>query len=167
MSSILNTYARKKISFKKGKGCYLYADDGKKYLDFVQGIAVNSLGHCHSHLVKTINKQSKKLWHVSNAFTILEQEKLAQRLCKHTFADAVAFQNSGTEATELAIKLARKYFYSQGKKNKNKVITFQGAFHGRTLAALFAANNPKHIEGFGPKVNGFDQAPFADHEALK
>ena len=167
MSSILNTYARKKISFKKGKGCYLYADDGKKYLDFVQGIAVNSLGHCHSHLIKTINKQSKKLWHVSNAFTILEQEKLAQRLCKHTFADTVAFQNSGTEATELAIKLARKYFYSQGKKNKNKVITFQGAFHGRTLAALFAANNPKHIEGFGPKVNGFDQVPFADHEALK
>ena len=167
MSSILNTYARKKISFKKGKGCYLYADDGKKYLDFVQGIAVNSLGHCHSHLIKTINKQSRKLWHVSNAFTILEQEKLAQRLCKHTFADAVAFQNSGTEATELAIKLARKYFYSQGKKNKNKVITFQGAFHGRTLAALFAANNPKHIEGFGPKVNGFDQVPFADHEALK
>ena len=167
MSSILNTYARKKISFKKGKGCYLYADDGKKYLDFVQGIAVNSLGHCHSHLIKTINKQSKKLWHVSNAFTILEQEKLAQRLCKYTFADAVAFQNSGTEATELAIKLARKYFYSQGKKNKNKVITFQGAFHGRTLAALFAANNPKHIEGFGPKVNGFDQVPFADHEAVK
>ena len=167
MSSILNTYARKKISFKKGKGCYLYADDGKKYLDFVQGIAVNSLGHCHSHLIKTINKQSRKLWHVSNAFIILEQEKLAQRLCKHTFADAVAFQNSGTEATELAIKLARKYFYSQGKKNKNKVITFQGAFHGRTLAALFAANNPKHIEGFGPKVNGFDQVPFADHEALK
>jgi acetylornithine/N-succinyldiaminopimelate aminotransferase len=167
MSSILNTYARKKISFKKGKGCYLYANDGQKYLDFVQGIAVNSLGHCHSHLIKTINKQSKKLWHVSNAFTILEQEKLAQRLCKHTFADAVAFQNSGTEATELAIKLARKYFYSQGKKNKNKVITFQGAFHGRTLAALFAANNPKHIEGFGPKVNGFDQVPFADHEALK
>ena len=167
MSSILNTYARKKISFKKGKGCYLYADDGKKYLDFVQGIAVNSLGHCHSYLIKTNNKQSKKLWHVSNAFTILEQEKLAQRLCKHTFADAVAFQNSGTEATELAIKLARKYFYSQGKKNKNKVVTFQGAFHGRTLAALFAANNPKHIEGFGPKVNGFDQVPFADHEALK
>jgi acetylornithine/N-succinyldiaminopimelate aminotransferase len=167
MSSILNTYARKKISFKKGKGCYLYANDGKKYLDFVQGIAVNSLGHCHSHLIKTINKQSRKLWHVSNAFTILEQEKLAQRLCKHTFADVVAFQNSGTEATELAIKLARKYFYSQGKKNKNKVVTFQGAFHGRTLAALFAANNPKHIEGFGPKVNGFDQVPFADHEALK
>jgi len=167
MSSILNTYARKKISFKKGKGCYLYADDGKKYLDFVQGIAVNSLGHCHDYLIKTINKQSKKLWHVSNAFTILEQEKLAQRLCKYTFADAVAFQNSGTEATELAIKLARKYFYSQGKKNKNKVVTFQGAFHGRTLAALFAANNPKHIEGFGPKVNGFDQVPFADHEALK
>ncbi len=167
MSSILNTYARKKISFKKGKGCYLYADDGKKYLDFVQGIAVNSLGHWHGHVIKTINKQTKKLWHVSNAFTILEQEKLAQRLCKHTFADAVAFQNSGTEATELAIKLARKYFYSQGKKNKNKVVTFQGAFHGRTLAALFAANNSKHIEGFGPKVNGFDQVPFADHEALK
>jgi len=167
MSSILNTYARKKISFKKGKGCYLYADNGKKYLDFAQGIAVNSLGHCHEHLVKIINKQSKKLWHVSNAFIIPEQEKLAQRLCKHTFADVVAFQNSGTEATELSIKLARKYFYSKGKKDKNRIITFEGAFHGRTLAALFAANNPKHIEGFGPKIDGFDQVPFADHEALK
>ena len=167
MSSILNTYARKKISFKKGKGSYLYSDDGKRYLDFAQGIAVNSLGHCHDHLVKTINKQSKKLWHVSNAFTIPEQEKLAKRLCKHTFAEAVAFQNSGTEATELSIKLARRYFYSKGEKEKNRIITFKGAFHGRTLAALFAANNPKHIEGFGPKIDGFDQVPFGDHEALK
>ena len=167
MSSVLGTYARKIISFKEGKGSYLFTDNGDKYLDFVQGIATNILGHCHSHLVKTIQEQSKKLWHVSNAFVIPEQEKLAKRLTDNTFADFVCFQNSGTEATEASIKIARKYFYKIGKPEKNRIITFQGAFHGRTLAALFAANNPKHIEGFGPKVDGFDQVPFADHEAIK
>jgi len=167
MSSILGTYARKAISFNKGKGSYLFAENGDKYLDFVQGIATNILGHCHEHLVETIQEQSKKLWHVSNAFVIPEQEKLAKRLTDRTFADFVCFQNSGTEATEASIKIARKYFYKIGKPEKNRIITFQGAFHGRTLAALYAANNPAHIEGFGPKVDGFDQVPFADHEAIK
>ena len=167
MSSILGTYARKGVSFKEGKGSYLYSENGEKYLDFVQGMATNILGHCHEHLVKTIQEQSKKLWHVSNVFTIPEQEKLAKRLTDNTFADFVCFQNSGTEATEASIKIARKYFHKIGKPEKNRIITFQGAFHGRTLAALFAANNPKHIEGFGPRVDGFDQVPFADHEAVK
>ena len=167
MSSVLGTYARKAISFKEGKGSYLFAENGDKYLDFVQGIATNVLGHCHEHLVKTIQKQSEKLWHVSNAFVIPEQEKLAKRLTDNTFADFVCFQNSGTEATEASIKIARKYFHKIEKPEKNRIITWQGAFHGRTLAALFAANNPKHTEGFGPKVEGFDQVPFADEKALK
>jgi len=167
MSSILGTYARKNISFKEGKGSYVFAENGDKYLDFVQGIAVNVLGHCHEHLVRAIKEQSEKLWHVSNSFVILEQERLAKRLTDNTFADFCMFQNSGTEATEASIKIARKYFHKIGKPEKNRIITFQGAFHGRTLAALFAANNPKHTEGFGPKVDGFDQVPFADHEAIK
>ncbi len=167
MSSILETYARKNISFDKGKGCYLFTENGEKYLDFVQGIATNILGHCHDHLVSTIEKQSKKLWHVSNAYIIKDQERLAKRLTENTFADFVCFQNSGTEATEASIKIARKYFHKIGKPQKNRIITFKGAFHGRTLAALFAANNPKHTEGFGPKVEGFDQVTFADHEAIK
>ena len=167
MSSILGTYARKNISFTEGKGSYLFAENGEKYLDFVQGIATNILGHCHEHLVKTIQNQSKKLWHVSNAFIIPDQERLAKRLTDNTFADFVCFQNSGTEATEASIKIARKYFHKIGQPEKNRIITFKGAFHGRTLAALFAANNPKHIEGFGPKVEGFDQVAFADHEAIK
>ena len=167
MSSVLGTYARKPISFTKGEGSYLFTENGDKYLDFVQGIATNILGHCHKHLVNTIQEQSKKLWHTSNAFVIPEQEKLAKRLTDCTFADFVCFQNSGTEATEASIKIARKYFHKIGKKEKNKIITFQGAFHGRTLAALFAANNPKHTEGFGPKVDGFEQVPFADLEAVK
>ena len=167
MSSVLGTYARKDISFTEGKGSYLFTKDGDKYLDFVQGIATNILGHCHDHLVKTIHEQSKKLWHVSNAFIITDQEKMAKRLTDNTFADFVCFQNSGTEATEASIKIARKYFHKIGKPEKNRIITFKGAFHGRTLAALFAANNPKHTEGFGPKVDGFDQVPFADHEAVK
>ena len=167
MSSILGTYARKNISFSTGKGCYLYDLNGEKYLDFVSGIAVNSLGHCHEHLVKIIQEQSQKLWHVSNSFIIPEQEKLAKRLTDYTFADFVCFQNSGTEATEASIKIARKYFHTIGQPKKKRIITFKGAFHGRTIAALFAANNPKHIEGFDPKVDGFDQVPFADHESLK
>ena len=167
MSSVLGTYARKAISFTEGKGSYLFTEKGDKYLDFVQGIATNVLGHCHEHLVKAIQNQSEKLWHISNAFEIPEQEKLAKRLTDNTFADFVCFQNSGTEATEASIKIARKYFHKIGKPEKNRIITFQGAFHGRTLAALFAANNPKHTEGFGPRVDGFDQVPFADHEAIK
>ena len=167
MSSILGTYARRNISFKEGKGCYLFSDNGEKYLDFVQGIAVNVLGHCHEHLVNAIKEQSSKLWHVSNVFIIPEQEKLAKKLTENTFADFVCFQNSGSEATEAGIKIARKYFHAIKKPEKNRIITMKGSFHGRTLAALFAANNPKHTEGFGPKVEGFDQIPFADYEALK
>ena len=155
MSSVLGTYARKAISFTKGKGSYLFAENGDKYLDFVQGIATNILGHCHEHLVKEIQAQSKKLWHVSNAFIIPEQERLAKRLTDNTFADFVCFQNSGTEATEASIKIARKYFHKIGKPEKNRIITFQGAFHGRTLAALFAANNPKHTRGFWSKSRRF------------
>ena len=167
MSALLNNYSRKKISFTKGRGCYLYSTNGKKYLDFVQGIAVNSLGHCHDHLVNTINKQSKKLWNVSNAFTILEQERLAKRLTKNTFADYVAFQNSGAEATELAIKVAKRYFYSKGQPKKNRILCLNNSFHGRTLATIFASNNKKATEGFGPKVDGFDHFNFADHKSLE
>jgi acetylornithine/N-succinyldiaminopimelate aminotransferase len=145
----------------------LYSATGAKYLDFVQGIAVNSLGHCHDHLVKAINKQSKKLWHVSNAFTIIEQERLAKRLTQNSFADYVAFQNSGAEATELAIKVARRYFYSKGQPKKNRILCLNNSFHGRTLATIFASNSKKATEGFGPKVEGFDHFNFADHKSLE
>jgi len=167
MSALLNNYSRKKVSFVRGKGCYLYSTKGIKYLDFVQGIAVNSLGHCHDHLVKTINKQSKKLWHVSNVFTIIEQERLAKRLTQNSFADYVAFQNSGAEATELAIKTARRYFYSKDQPRKNRILCLNNSFHGRTLATIFASNIKKATEGFGPKVEGFDHFDFADHKSLE
>jgi len=167
MSAILGTYARRPVSFSHGKGCYLFSTSNDKYLDFVSGIAVNALGHCHDHLVKTVQEQAAKLWHVSNAFEIPEQERLAQRLVENTFADYAIFMNSGAEATEASIKIARKYFFEKGHPEKNRIITFKGAFHGRTLASLFAANNPDHIKGFEPKVEGFDQVDFGDHEALK
>ncbi len=167
MSFLAKNYNRKKISFVRGKGSYLYTANGTKYLDFVQGIAVNSLGHAHPELVKTINKQSKKLWHVSNAFLIPEGEKLAKKLAKKTFAEYVIFQNSGTEATEAAIKVARRYFYSIGKPNKNRILCIKNSFHGRTLAAIFASGSKKMTEGFGPKVGGFDHFKFGDHKSLK
>ena len=167
MSYLAKNYNRKKISFKNGKGSYLYSTDKKKYLDFVQGIAVNSLGHAHPKLVKTIKDQSKKLWHVSNAFQIPEGEKLAKKLCKKTFADYVIFQNSGAEATEAAIKVARRYFYSLGKKHKNRIICIKNSFHGRTIAAIHASGSKKMTEGFGPKVPGFDHFEFGDHKKLK
>ena len=167
MSKILNTYNRKKISFSRGKGSYLFDANGKKYLDFVQGIAVNCLGHANDHLVKSISKQSKKLWHVSNVFTIPEQEKLARRLAQKTFADYVSFQNSGAEATEAAIKFARRYFYSKGHPRKNRVLCINNSFHGRTLATIFASNNKKATEGFYPKVDGFDHFNFGDHKDLE
>ena len=162
MSFLAKNYNRKKISFKYGKGSYLYTLDGKKYLDFVSGIAVNSLGHAHPKLVKTIKNQSKKLWHVSNAFQIPEGEKLAKKLCKKTFADYVMFQNSGAEATEAAIKVARRYFYSLGKPKKNRILCIKNSFHGRTLAAIFASGSKKMTEGFGPKIPGFDHINFKD-----
>ncbi|WP_440934678.1 aspartate aminotransferase family protein [Candidatus Pelagibacter sp.] len=167
MSYLAKNYNRKNISFKYGKGSYLYSTDKKKYLDFVQGIAVNSLGHAHPKLVKTVNHQSKKLWHVSNAFQIPEGEKLAKKLCKKTFADYVMFQNSGAEATEAAIKVARRYFYSIGKPNKNRILCIKNSFHGRTLAAIFASGSKKMTEGFTPKVSGFDHFNFGDHNSLK
>ena len=167
MSSILKTYNRKKISFSKGKGSFLYDTKGKKYLDFVQGIAVNCLGHANDYLIKSIYKQSKKLWHVSNAFIIPEQEKLAKRLTQKTFADYVAFQNSGAEATEAAIKFARRYFYSKGQPKKNRILCINNSFHGRTLATIFASNSKKATEGFGPKVDGFDHFNFGDHKGLE
>mgnify|MGYP001253737159 CR=1 FL=1 len=167
MSYLANNYNRKKISFKRGKGSYLYTVSGDKYLDFVQGIAVNSLGHAHPELIKTINRQSKKLWHVSNAFIIPEGEILAKKLVKKTFADCVMFQNSGAEATEVAIKVARRYFYSIGKPKKNRIICIKNSFHGRTLAAIHASGSKKMTEGFGPKIQGFDHFNFGDHKKLK
>ena len=167
MSAILNTYNRKKISFKKGKGSFLYTNNGKKYLDFVQGIAVNCLGHSNSSLNKAIEKQLKRVWHVSNVFTIPEQEKLAKRLKQKTFADYIFFQNSGAEATEAAIKFARRYFYSKGQFKKNRILCIKNSFHGRTLATIFASGSKKMTEGFSPKVDGFDHFEFGDHKKLE
>ncbi|MDA7755698.1 aspartate aminotransferase family protein [Candidatus Pelagibacter sp.] len=167
MSALAKNYNRRKISFNYGKGSFLYSTNGKKYLDFVQGIAVNSLGHANPYLIKEINKQAKKLWHVSNAFVIPEGEKLATRLAKKTFADFIIFQNSGAEATEAAIKAARRYFYSIGKPNKNRILCVKNSFHGRTLATIYASGSKKMTEGFGPKVDGFDHFEFGDHKSLK
>ena len=167
MSALAKNYNRRKIAFRKGKGSFLYSTKKKKYLDFVQGIAVNSLGHSNPYLIKAINKQAKKLWHVSNAFIIPEGEKLAKRLVKKTFADFVIFQNSGTEATEAAIKVARRYFYSIGQTKKNRILCVKNSFHGRTLAAIYASGSKKMTEGFGPKIDGFDHFEFGDHKALK
>jgi acetylornithine/N-succinyldiaminopimelate aminotransferase len=166
MSYLAKNYNRKKIAFKYGKGSYLISTDGKKYLDMLSGIAVNSLGHAHPKLVKTIRDQSKKLWHVSNAFQIPEGEKLAKKLCQKTFADYVIFQNSGAEATEAAIKVARRYFYSIGKPNKTRILCIRNSFHGRTLATIFASGSKKMTEGFG-YVGGFDHFDFGDHKSLK
>jgi len=167
MSSLAKNYNRRKIAFKRGKGSFLYSKNGKKYLDFIQGIAVNSLGHSNPYLIKAINKQAKRVWHVSNAFIIPEGERLAKRLTQKTFADNVLFQNSGTEATEAAIKVARRYFYSIGKPNKNRILCVKNSFHGRTIAAIFASGSKKMTEGFGPKVGGFDHFKFGDHQSLK
>jgi acetylornithine/N-succinyldiaminopimelate aminotransferase len=166
MSSLAKNYNRRKISFKYGKGSFLYSASGKKYLDFVQGIAVNCLGHANPYLIKAINKQSKKLWHVSNAFVIPEGEKLAKRLTNKTFADFIIFQNSGAEATEAAIKVARRYFYSIGQPKKNRILCVKNSFHGRTLATIYASGSKKMTEGFGPKVDGFDHFEFGDHKSL-
>ena len=167
MTYLAKNYNRKKISFKYGKGSFLYSKNNKRYLDFVQGIAVNSLGHAHPKLVKTIKNQSKKLWHVSNAFQIPEGERLAKKICQKTFADFVMFQNSGAEATEAAIKVARRYFYSIGEPKKNRILCVKNSFHGRTLAAIYASGSTKMTEGFGPKIGGFDHFRFGDHKSLK
>ena len=166
MTYLAKNYNRKKISFKYGKGSYLYSHNGKKYLDFCSGIAVTALGHSHPKLIKTINAQSKKVWHVSNAFQIPEGERLAKKLCQKTFADYVIFQNSGAEATEAAIKVARRYFYSIGKPNKTRILCVKNSFHGRTLATIFASGSKKMTEGFG-YVGGFDHFIFGNHKSLK
>ena len=162
MSALAKNYSRRKIAFKKGKGSFLYSSNGKKYLDFVQGIAVNSLGHANPKLIKAIQKQSRKIWHVSNAFLIPEGERLAKRLVQKTFAENIIFQNSGAEATEAAIKIARRYFYSKGKPEKNRILCIKNSFHGRTLATIYASGSKKMTEGFGPKVPGFDHIEFKD-----
>ncbi|PJI44483.1 MAG: acetylornithine transaminase [Ferrovibrio sp.] len=157
----MSTYARQDLAFERGEGSYLFTADGRRYLDFGSGIAVTALGHAHPHLVKAIQEQAAKLWHTSNLFRIPEQEKLAERLVANSFADKAFFCNSGAEANEGAVKVARKYFAVSGKPEKFRIITFDGAFHGRTLGMLAATNNAKYLEGFGPKVEGFDQVAFS------
>ena len=166
-SHLLPAYARANIAFERGEGAWLIATDGERYLDFTSGVAVNALGHAHPHLVKALGEQAQKLWHVSNLFRIPEGERLAERLCAATFADLVFFANSGAEALECAIKTARKYHAVGGQPERFRIITFEGAFHGRTLATLAAGGQQKYLEGFGPVVDGFDHVPFADLEAVK
>ena len=161
------TYARIDLAFERGEGAWLITAAGDRYLDFTSGVAVNALGHAHPHMVEALTEQAKKLWHVSNLYRIPEGEKLADRLCAASFADTVFFQNSGAEAIECAIKMARKYQTASGKPERFRIITFEGAFHGRTLAAIAATGNKKYLEGFGPSMPGFDQVPFADLEAVK
>nr|ALL53648.1 acetylornithine aminotransferase [uncultured bacterium fosmid I5J7] len=165
--AVLPTYNRTAFSIESGEGPWIKASDGRTMLDFGAGIAVNSLGHCHPHLVDTLKKQAEKLWHTSNLYRIPEGERLAERLCEATFADTVFFTNSGAEAMECSIKMARKYHAASGHPEKFRLITFQGAFHGRTLATIAAGGQQKYIDGFGPAVEGFDQVAFADHEAVE
>jgi acetylornithine/N-succinyldiaminopimelate aminotransferase len=167
ITPILPTYSRADVAFERGEGPWLIATTGERYLDFGSGIAVNSLGHSHPHLVKTLQEQAAKLWHTSNLYQMPEGRRLAERLIAATFADTVFFCNSGAEANEAAIKMARKFHASHGHPERFRIITFEGAFHGRTLATIAAGGQKKYLEGFGPKVDGFDQVPFGDHEALK
>jgi acetylornithine/N-succinyldiaminopimelate aminotransferase len=166
-SPLLPTYARAELSFEKGEGPWLFGRDGERYLDFGAGIAVNALGHAHPHLVQALTEQAAKVWHTSNLFQIPEGERLAKRLVENTFADVVFFSNSGAEANEAAIKMARKYHAVNGHPERFRIVTFEGAFHGRTLATIAAGGQAKYLEGFGPKVEGFDQVPVEDLEALK
>ena len=164
-SFIMPTYGERDLMFTRGKYCYLFTQSGKKYLDFAGGIAVNSLGHCHPKLVNTLNKQSKLLWHTSNLYKNKNQELFAKELCNKTFADKVFFTNSGAEAIECGLKVIKSY-WNLKNKNKKNIITFKGAFHGRTFAALSAQKNPKYSEGFTPLLSGFKNIPFNDEKAL-
>ena len=164
---LYDTFARIGLRFTRGNGAWLISDNGERYLDFTSGIAVNALGHNHPKLVKAIEEQANKLWHVSNLFQSPEQEKVAERLCANSFADKVFFCNSGAEAIECAIKTARRYQYVSGHPERYEIITFEGAFHGRTLATLAAGGQEKYLEGFGPKAQGFIQVPFDDEKALR
>jgi acetylornithine/N-succinyldiaminopimelate aminotransferase len=163
----MGVYSRSSLAFERGEGVRLYATDGAEYLDCVAGIAVNGLGHAHPKLVEALNDQAAKLWHVSNIYRIPEQERLADRLCAETFADVAFFTNSGTEAIELALKLARKFHAANGNPERIDVITFEGAFHGRSYAAVNAGGNAAYLEGFGPRLPGYVHLPFGDMDALK
>ena len=165
VSNVMPTYGIKNLEFVKGKGCYLYSSQNKRYLDFASGIAVNSLGHCHPKLIEALNKQSKQVWHVSNLYKIKKQEQFAKLLCKNSFADKVFFTNSGTESIECGIKIIRGY-HSYYKTNKTEIITFDGAFHGRTYGALSAQKNKKYSNGFGPMLKGFKQIEFNNEKKL-
>ena len=166
-SHLLPTYARANLAFERGEGVWLVATNGERYLDFTSGVAVNALGHAHPHLVKALQEQATKLWHMSNLFKSPDGEKLAARLCEQSFADFVFFCNSGAEAMECVIKVTRKYHASKGQPERYRIITFEGAFHGRTLATLAATGAAKYLEGFGPPMDGFDQVPHGDLEAVK
>jgi len=166
-SVLLPTYARAPIALERGEGAWAITADGTRYLDFGAGIAVNSLGHAHPHLVEALTQQAQRIWHTSNLYTMPDGEKLARRLCEATFAERVFFTNSGAEANECAIKMARKYHAAKGHPERYRIVTFEGAFHGRTLATIAAGGQQKYIDGFGPKVDGFDQVPFDDEAALK
>ncbi|MCA3641037.1 MAG: aspartate aminotransferase family protein [Methylobacterium sp.] len=166
-SALLPTYARAELAFERGNGAWLTSTDGRRYLDFAAGVAVNVAGHAHPHLVNALTEQAGKLWHVSNIYRIPEGERLAKRLTELTFADVVFFTNSGAEALECAIKMARKYHAANGNPERYRLITFEGAFHGRTLATIAAGGQKKYLEGFGPPVEGFDQVAFGDHKALE
>jgi acetylornithine/N-succinyldiaminopimelate aminotransferase len=166
-SHMMSVFARADVAFERGEGAWLIATDGERYLDFTSGVAVNALGHTHPHLVAALQAQAAKLWHVSNLFTIPEGERLAARLCEASFADVAFFCNSGAEAMEAAIKLARKFQAVNGRPERYRLITFEGAFHGRTLATLAAGGQQKYLEGFGPRVDGFDQVPLGDLDAVK
>jgi acetylornithine/N-succinyldiaminopimelate aminotransferase len=167
MSALLPTYARSGLSFARGEGAFLFTETGDRYLDFSSGIAVTALGHAHPHLIEALTEQAKKVWHVSNLHHIAEQERLGERLCAATFADRVFFANSGAEAVEAAIKAARRYHFKNGAPERYRLITFEGAFHGRTLATIAAGGQAKHLEGFGPPVEGFDQVSGFDIEAVE
>ena len=165
--AVLPTYNRAPLSFVRGEGSWLVTGDGSRYLDLGAGIAVNALGHAHPALVAALGAQAAQLWHVSNLYSIPQQEKLAALLVDHTFADTVFFTNSGTEAAELAIKMARKYWYDQGQPDRIEIVTFEGAFHGRSTGAIAAAGSEKMTKGFGPLMPGFRVLPFGDHDALR
>jgi acetylornithine/N-succinyldiaminopimelate aminotransferase len=166
-SHLLPVFARVDLGFESGEGAWLTATNGDRYLDFTSGVAVNALGHCHPQLVAALQEQATKLWHMSNLFKSPDGDRLAARLCEQSFADYVFFCNSGAEAMECVIKVIRKYHAANGHPERNRIITFEGAFHGRTLATLAATGSAKYLEGFGPPMDGFDQVPHGDLEAVK
>jgi acetylornithine/N-succinyldiaminopimelate aminotransferase len=166
-SHLLPTYARVHLAFERGEGVWLFATNGERYLDFTSGVAVNALGHAHPHMIAALTAQAQKVWHVSNLYEVPEAERVAQRLCDVSFADVVFFCNSGAEAMECTIKMARKYHSANGVPERHRIITFEGAFHGRTLATLAAGGQKKYLDGFGPVMEGFDQVPSGNLEATK